>query len=270
MSIIVASILDADWLNLRSEIERVDAAGVDAFSVDVMDGHFAPRITFGAQYLAQIRNWTDLPIEAHLMIANPEGSLEIFCDAGADQVVFHTEATDAPMRLIEYVRERELCVGVAIQVDTPVSALSDDVLRHVDVVNLLAVPIGFGGAATAGDTEVRIAELRRRGEDLGNAFAIEVDGGVKPSNCAQYAVAGADLLTIGTGIYKSGNYDEAVTEARNALSPFRDASRPRVADFVSVPSSRHVADEKRRQRLDLLRQSLDIPTRNWDPLTSAR
>ena len=271
MAVIAASILDADHARLEHEVTRVATAGVDAFSLDVMDGHFVPRLTFGDYVVARVRNWTDLPIEVHLMVERPETWVQKMCDAGADMVVFHPEAARDPFDVVEAIRAERRAAGVALKHDTPIDTLPDDLLAAVDVVNLVAVPLGYGGSESAGDTLDRIGELRGRIEEEGLTVSIEVDGGVKPSNAQRYVRAGADMLTVGTGIYHAADVNEAVTTLRRSTQgPQDEDARARLRHFLSVPSSTPVDDAARRARLEELRETLDIPKNVWDPLTTAR
>jgi ribulose-phosphate 3-epimerase len=238
MAVIVASILDADHTRLEDEVTRVAAAGVDAFSLDVMDAHFVPRLTFGDDVVAKVRNWIDLPIEVHLMVERPETWVQRMCDAGADMVVFHLEAAADPSDVIGRIRTEERAVGVALRHDTRIESLSDDLIGAVDLVNLVAVPLGYGGSESAADIFERIGELRARIDAAGGRVAIEVDGGVKPSNATRFAQAGADMLTVGTGIYHAADAGEAVrTLRRSTQGPLDERARARLARFLSVPSS---------------------------------
>jgi ribulose-phosphate 3-epimerase len=271
VAVISASILDADFSRLKHEVQRVAEAGVDAFSFDVIDGHFAPRITFGSQVVALVRNWVDVPIEVHLMVERPERLVQQMCDAGADLILFHLEATDEAEAIVESVCAETRCVGVAVKEDTAIDAISDELLRSVDLVNLLSVPIGFGGSPSAPDTLERIAYLRSRIDTLGSRTAIEVDGGVKPTNADDYAEAGADMLTVGTGIYRADDPAEAVQTLISSTAGARDAAaRKRLEGFLSVPSTAAVDDAARRARLEALRLAQDIPRSVWDPLNSVR
>jgi ribulose-phosphate 3-epimerase len=271
MAVISASILDADFSQLQNQVERVANAGVDAFSLDVIDGHFAPRVSFGQYIVALVRNWVTLPIEVHLMVERPERLVRPMCDAGADLVLFHLEATDNPEGIVESVRAEGRGVGVAVKEDTPIDAISDELLGAVDVVNLLSVPIGFGGSPSAPDTFDRIEYLRGRADALGIPLGIEVDGGVKPANAASYAEAGADMLTVGTGIYHAPDMGEAVrTLVSSTAGPADAVARSRLRAFLDVPSGDPRDDAARRARLEELRVAQDIPTRVWDPLKSPR
>jgi ribulose-phosphate 3-epimerase len=267
MAVISASILDADFSRLQQEVERVADAGIDAFSLDVIDGHFAPRISFGDYVVALVRTWVDLPIEVHLMVERPERLVQRMCDAGADLVLFHLEATDDPLAVVELVRTEGRCVGVAVKEDTPIDALSDELLGAVEVVNLLSVPIGFGGSPSAPDTLERIAYLRGRADTLGLPLGIEVDGGVKPTNVGGYVDAGADMLTVGTGIYHAADPADAVRTLVSSTAGSSDAlARNRLSDFLAMPSRDSGDDAARRARLEELRVAQDIPRRVWDPL----
>jgi ribulose-phosphate 3-epimerase len=270
VAIITASVLDADYARMRDEVVRVAEAGVDAFSLDVMDGHFVSRLTFGDYLVARVREWTRLPIEVHLMVEAPERWVLPMCDAGADMVVFHLEAAADPLEVIERVRAERRLAGVALRHDTPVAALPDRLLEAADLVNLVAVPLGYGGSASATDTFQRIEELRARIDAAGWATAIEVDGGVKPATASRYAEAGADMLTVGTGIYHAPSAEEAVrTLHETTRGPRDERARSRLERFLAVPSALSVGDRARRERLDRLRERLDIPRRVWDPLRSS-
>jgi ribulose-phosphate 3-epimerase len=271
MAIIAASILDADHARLEHEVTRVATAGVDAFSLDVMDGHFVPRLTFGDYVVARVRNWIDLPIEVHLMVERPETWVQRMCDAGADMIVFHLEAARDPFEVVEAIRAEGRAAGVALKHDAPIDALPDELIAAVDLVNLVAVPLGYGGSESAGDTLERIGELRGRIDAGGFTVGIEVDGGVKPSNAQRYVQAGADMLTVGTGIYHAADVTEAVgTLHESTEGPQDEEARARLGHFLSVPSWAPVDDAARRARLEALRESLDIPKNVWDPLTTAR
>jgi ribulose-phosphate 3-epimerase len=270
MAIITASILDADFARLEHEVTRVAEAGVDAFSLDVMDGHFVPRLTFGDALVARVRGWVDLPIEIHLMVERPERWVLPMSDAGADMLVFHLEATEEPFDVVERIRAEGRAAGVALRLDTPIDRIPIELLAAVDLVNLVAVPLGYGGSESATDTFERIADLRARLDRDGLSTGIEVDGGVKPSTAVRYASAGADMLTVGTGIYKASDVNEAVRVLRESTRDGDEQARSRLDRFLSVPSSTPVDDAARRRRLDGLRRDLDIPTNVWDPLGESR
>lgn len=265
LAVIAASILDADYAQLEREVRRIAEAGVDAFSLDVMDGRFVPRLTFGELVAARVREWTDVPIEVHLMVEDPDSWVRRMADAGADLIMFHLEAVHDPLEVAARIRDERRLVGLALRLETPIEHLPDEVLAAVDLVNLVAVPLGYGGAASASDTFERIAELRSRIDERGFVAGIEVDGGVKPSNAAAYVESGADMLTVGTGIYHAPDAEEAVRTLRETTAgPGDERARARLQRFLARPSARE-EDEGRLERLDAMRADLDIPTTVWDP-----
>lgn len=270
MAILLASLLDADWLNLEKEVREVDAAGVDGFSIDVCDGQFVPRITFGPHIASKIRNMTDLPIEVHLMVATPEKFIEQYCDAGADQVIFHVETTNDPFALINYVKSRGLRVGLSLCRESSIELISDELLASIDAVNFMAIVVGYGGQKAADKILEKVEALRDRAKIINPSLALEIDGGMKSYNCGKYVNAGADVIIMGTGIYKADNYSDAVKEAKQNML-YNDAeSRWRLRTFLSGPSLNLADDIERRRRLDQIRISMDIPEKSWDPMNSRR
>ncbi len=270
MAILLASILDADWLKLTEEIQAVDSAGIDGFSIDIMDGNFVPRITFGPHIVSQIRNITDLPIEAHLMIANPDEQIKNYCDAGADQILFHLEASKNPVAMIDYIHSRGLLAGLAILIETDLDAVSDEILEKIDALNLMAVRVGYGGQKPAENTIERIIALRERAKILNPNLVIEIDGGMKQDNCGNYVNAGADIIVIGTGIYKASDYSEAIAAAKANMNFDASLSKKRLNSFLSTPSVKLIDDSERRSRLDIMRQEMGISKTSWNPLESKR
>ena len=231
MAILMASVLDADWNDLENEVRMVDEAGVDGFSLDIMDGKFVERVTFDIETAKRIRNATERPIEAHLMVEEPENWMKDICDAGADQFVFHIEATDKALEILDYVQGRKLSCGIAVLIDTPIESLPEEVMRRVDMVNLMAVRIGYGGQKASEQTVERIRQLRDIFGSVNDHFAIEVDGGMKIDNCKTFAEAGADLILMGTGIYHAPDRVEAVRTARELINSDDPVSRDRLKVF---------------------------------------
>jgi len=270
VAILLTSILDADWSKLADEVRAVDNARTDGISVDIMDGIFVPRTTFGPHIVSIVRNITDLPLEVHLMVVKPENHVEKYCDAGADQVVIHFEATDDPLSLVNYIHSRGVSAGLALLQETPLEVLTDSLIESIDTLLLMSVPVGFGGQKPLPQTIDRIKAIRERVKNMNPDLAIEIDGGMKPDNCTDYAVAGADGIVIGTGIYKSDNYENAINTARTNLASDEATSRRRLKDFLSCPSINSVNDHERRKRLNQIRIDMDIPEETWAPLKSAR
>ncbi|ULT57031.1 ribulose-phosphate 3-epimerase [Neobacillus drentensis] len=236
MAIVLASILDADWSKLADEIRDVDRAGVDGFSIDIMDGKFVPRTTFGPKDVSDIRNLTNVPIEVHLMVSNPENHVESYCDAGADQVVFHIEAANDPLSIIDSIHARGLRAGIAILKETPLDKLSDDVLKSIDALTIMAVTVGFGGQKPSSETVQRIIEIRERAKEINPNLFVVIDGGMKPDNCSEFVQAGADAVVIGTGIYHASNYEEAIKTTHQNIDPNEPVSKKRIEGLLAIPS----------------------------------
>ena len=155
-------------------------------------------------------------------------------DGGADMVVFHLEAASDPLDVIERIRAERRAAGLALRLDTAIEDVPEEVLAAVDLVNLVAVPLGYGGSASAADTFERISALRRRTDDAGMRLGIEVDGGVKPETARRYVDAGADMLTVGTGIYRAPDVDAAVRTLRET-SRVGDTSASSETIFCARP-----------------------------------
>ena len=270
MAILLASLLDADWSNLEKEVRSADVAGVDGFSVDICDGQFVPRFTFGPQIVSKIRNMTDLPMEVHLMVSTPERFVEQYCDAGADQIIFHVETTKDPFALINYVKSRGLCVGLALCLESPVDLITDEMIASIDAVNFMTIPVGYGGQKASEETLKKVESLRKRAESINPHLALEMDGGMKSYNCSKYVDAGADVIIMGTAIYKSDNYANAVNEAKKNLLANDVESKERLKRFLEGPSLKLADDIERRKRLDQIRINMDIPESSWNPMNSKR
>ncbi|MCR4893297.1 MAG: ribulose-phosphate 3-epimerase [Eubacteriales bacterium] len=231
MAVLMASVLDADWNDLENEVRMVDEAGIDGFSLDIMDGKFVERTTFDIDTVKRIRRATERPIEAHLMVESPENWMKDICDAGVDQLLFHIEATDKPMEILDYVQGRHLSCGIAVLIETPIESLPAEVMKRVDIVNLMAVRVGYGGQKASEQTVERIRQLRDIFGSLNGHFAIGVDGGMKIDNCRTFSEAGADLILMGTGIYHASDRAEAVRTARENIQSDDPESRERLRVF---------------------------------------
>lgn len=203
------SILSADFGRLGEQIAEVTDAGADYIHIDVMDGHFVPQITIGAQVVAAIRRWTDLPLDVHLMIESPERQIKQFADAGADIITVHIEACPRIYRVVRATKELGVKAGVSLSPATPVDAL-DEVLPELDLALVMSVNPGFGGQTFIEAALGKIARLRAELDKRGLAAELEVDGGINVENAAKVVAAGARVLVAGAAVFGS---KETVGEA---------------------------------------------------------
>ncbi len=212
---VAPSILSADFSRLGDEIRAVEAAGADIIHVDVMDGHFVPNITIGPLIVEAVRRSTKLPLDVHLMITNPELYIADFAKAGADYLAVHAETAFHLHRLIQAIKEHNVKAAVALNPATPLSVL-DHILPDLDMVVIMSVNPGFGGQSFIPSVMEKIRQLRKRIDEAGLHIEIEVDGGVKPSNAAEIAAAGADILVAGSAVYGAKDYAAAIKAIKGA------------------------------------------------------
>ena len=216
MSQVSASVLAADFGRLREVVAESEAAGVDRFHLDVMDGHFVPNLTFGPVVIEAVRRATDRPLEVHAMVQEPERLAPDLVRAGADLLAFHLEATPHPHRLLGAIRALGARPGIAVNPGTPVEALKD-LLELADQVLLMSVNPGFAGQRFIERTYRRLESLVRMRRDEGLGFEIAVDGGVKPKNASHLAALGADVLVAASGLYNDRPVAENLAAYREAI-----------------------------------------------------
>lgn len=208
---IAPSILASDFGCLAQEVLAIEKAGCDYVHVDVMDGRFVPNITIGQPVVAALRKVTQLPLDVHLMIEQPERYVESFAAAGADLITVHAEACTHLHRTLQLIRGAGKKAGVSLNPATPVDVLRW-VLDDLDLVLVMSVNPGFGGQRFIPGSLAKISEVR---ELLGGRpIEVEVDGGIVVENIAAVAGAGADVLVSGTGIFGSDDYAATIKEMR--------------------------------------------------------
>ena len=212
--LIVPSILSADFGHLAEQIQAAERAGADRFQIDVMDGQFVPNITMGPLAVEAARRATSLPLEVHLMVAEPERFIATFARAGADFIQVHVEATHALHRCLAAIAEAGAKAGIAISPATPVSSL-EEVTDLVDQINVMTVEPGFGGQPFIASSIAKIRRLRALAADC----EIEVDGGVNAASARRCVAAGAGVLVAGSAIFGyEGGIDAGIRAIRDSLS----------------------------------------------------
>ncbi|MBI5846200.1 MAG: ribulose-phosphate 3-epimerase [Deltaproteobacteria bacterium] len=217
MNLIAPSILSADFARLGEEIKAVEKAGADWIHVDVMDGRFVPQITIGPEIVRAAKRSTDLPLDVHLMILEPERYVEDFAKAGADIITIHPESTVHVNRVLVQIRELGKKAGVTINPSTPLAVL-DWVWEYCDVIMLMSVNPGFGGQKFIPNCLEKTRALalmrdQKKREGKTNAL-IEIDGGVKTDNIGSIAQAGADVLVAGSAVFGSSDYAATIKKLK--------------------------------------------------------
>lgn len=213
---IAPSILAADFTKLGEEIKEVEAAGADLIHIDVMDGHFVPNITMGPPVVEAIRSITELPLDVHLMIENPDQYIEAFAKAGADYMTVHVEASPHLHRTLDEIKKQGIKSGVVLNPATPAESIKY-VLDNIDMVLLMTVNPGFGGQSFIHSVLPKITEVRNMGLKHGVQFDIEVDGGINPETARLCKEAGATVLVAGSSIFQQKDRKKALLEIRKEI-----------------------------------------------------
>ncbi|MGH7551217.1 MAG: ribulose-phosphate 3-epimerase [Gemmatimonadota bacterium] len=204
--LIAPSVLAADFGRLEDEVAAVVEGGADWVHVDVMDGHFVPNLTFGAEMIRTVRRVTDRPIDVHLMVEKPEQFFEEYVEAGASHLTFHVEATRHLHRHLQRIRELGGKAGVALNPGTPLT-LVDEVWEGIDILLVMSVNPGWAGQTFLPSALEKLRAARTRIEELApdSRPHLEVDGGIEAANAGAVVTAGADVLVSGSGVFGGGD-----------------------------------------------------------------
>jgi ribulose-phosphate 3-epimerase len=194
------SILSADFAALGAQVAASERGGADQIHLDVMDGHFVPNLTIGPAVVAAVRRVTQLPLDVHLMVTDPDRFLDAFAEAGASILTVHAEVLPHLSRTIQAIKRLGCRAGVALNPSTPLSAI-EEVAGDVDVVLVMSVNPGFGGQAFLPQSESKIARVRQLLSRAGRDADIEVDGGIDQGNIGRVVAAGATMIVAGASIF---------------------------------------------------------------------
>ena len=199
---IAPSILAADFSKLGEYVAEADRGGADYIHVDLMDGRFVPNLTFGPSMVAALRQWTDKPLDVHMMVAEPDRFIPELAGAGANIVTVHAEAGVHLHRLVHAVKDTGMKAGLALNPSTPLSS-AEEVLADLDLVLVMTVNPGFGGQQFIESMVGKVARLREMLQEAGLDVELEVDGGIGPTTAGTVAEAGADVLVAGSAVFGS-------------------------------------------------------------------
>lgn len=216
MSKIAPSILSADFSKLGEEIKEVEQAGADYIHVDVMDGHFVPNITIGPLIVDAIRPVTNLPLDVHLMIENPDQYIDQFAGSGADIITVHYEACTHLHRTIMHIKEKGVKAGLVINPATPVELIRP-ILPELDLLLFMTVNPGFGGQSFIPSVLDQIKQADQWRKDMQLDLEFEVDGGINTETAAWCKEAGIDVFVAGSFIFNKTDRHEAISQLRQAI-----------------------------------------------------
>jgi len=206
---IAPSLLSADFTRLGEEVRAVEAAGADLIHFDVMDGHFVPNITVGPLVLAAVRKVTKLPLDAHLMIENPDRYIPEFAKAGASRISVHVENTPHLHRTLQLIKSLNVMPAVVLNPATPLTAL-EQVWSDIGMILLMSVNPGFGGQAYIPSVTAKIRECRRLIDRHNPSIDLEVDGGIKTSNVDEVCADDVDIIVAGSAVFESPDYSSTI------------------------------------------------------------
>ena len=215
--LLAPSILAGDWWNIGEQIEATIRGGADIIHFDVMDGHFVPNITVGPEILASIRKRIDLPIDAHLMIENPDRYIPEFVKAGANWISVHIENVPHIHRTLSFIKDLGAKAGVVLNPGTPFSAI-EEAIHYADYVLLMSVNPGFSGQKFIERSLERLTLLREMRDRLNPGCLIEIDGGIKESNVVEVVRAGADVVVVGSGIFRAQDVEAQTRRIKELIS----------------------------------------------------
>ena len=210
------SILSADFSKLGEEVALATESGADMIHIDIMDGKFVPNITFGASMVSAIRRWTNLPLDIHMMVTEPEKQIPLFIDAGADIINVHIETCTHLHRIIQMIKSNNIRAGIALNPGTAITTLSE-VIGELDQIVIMSVNPGFPGQNFIPKTLNKVSNLRNQINKYGLNTDIEIDGGINKSSIKAAVEAGANILVAGSAVYNSNaSVSDCIHELKNS------------------------------------------------------
>lgn len=213
--LIAPSILSGDFANMGESVRSLEKWGGDVVHLDVMDGVYVKNITFGMPMVAALRKYTDLPFDAHLMITEPEKYVEAFCDAGADVVTFHPEASKDPKEAISLIKAKGKKCGIVFNPDVEIDRFAD-LFPLCDMIVVMTVYAGRGGQKLIPECLDRIYYIKTLLDRAGLTIPIEADGGIGEQNARDVIASGATILVAGSSVYKSQDPTKTIKTLKNA------------------------------------------------------
>jgi ribulose-phosphate 3-epimerase len=220
---IAPSLLAADFSRLGDEVRAVERAGADLLHFDVMDGHFVPNISMGVPILQAIRKVTKLPLDAHLMISEPEKYVEVFIKSGANSVSVHCEVCPDIPKIAKRIRDLGARASIGINPETSIDRVIA-AAEHLDMILIMSVHPGFGGQEFIPASLQKLREVRRELARRGLSLDVEIDGGVKADNIADVKAAGANVFVSGSGIFGEKDYEKIVATMRDLIAHAQTAN----------------------------------------------
>ena len=214
-NIVSPSLLSCDFTNIESELDAFKDEDI-WFHLDIMDGHFVPNMTFGNPIIKQISKKTNLPLDAHFMVTNPDFYIDSLKDIPLTNFTFHLEATAEPLKLVRDIKKYFKSAGVSIRPKTSFSSIPEEVKKEMDLLLIMSVEPGFGGQSFIESTYDKIKEANEYREKYNLSFQIQVDGGVSDNNAKALRECGADNLVAGSFVFKGGpqNYSSNIKKLR--------------------------------------------------------
>jgi ribulose-phosphate 3-epimerase len=219
---IAPSILSADFTKIADAVKMAEDAGADLIHVDVMDGHFVPNLTLGPELVAALKDKTTLPLDVHLMVENPGLIIPLFQEAGADWISIHIEASVHLQKDIISIKEKGQKAGLALNPATPIQ-LMNEIIQDLDFALLMTVNPGWGGQGFIESCHKKISFLKNWLIEQKLEIPIQVDGGIKLNNLEEIIQDGAEIIVMGSGIYKEENPSEVIKSIKTLAKKYEKA-----------------------------------------------